>query len=1018
MIIYSQGTTEKLDLVDFPVMIEIYSDDLIHVPGSCGNKIQNIEGKDITFTLTSSNTPLNFQLDYYNAVTGKLICWVKVPVLSAEGSPTSETSLYFYYGSTKLHNPYNAENLSTWSSDYTRIWHMNLDAFPATTKNVKVAASAHNLEGGTTVDSTNYVDGKVGKAVVLNGSTASFRSDTENSTAITISAWVKLNSIGNEQVILTNDSIKTSNNIALTDGYKLKINASGQPVLELYKSGSLYNLQAASPLLINKWYYINGLSSGTDISLFIDGAKVGGRTGGTQRLGTGGSILVGASKQNASFLNGTLDELRIQNAVRSPEWLKTEYTNQINPSEFYTVYDEEHNPSVFSVFTGNINNSWSLPSNWSNGIVPAQNASIVISAGKTLDFTNAPDYILNTVIVEHGAKWTVKSTVSINCTALIGENAVVTIEDHAKLTLRNGVINNGLVRSGQTGTLAFSVEATTLKYSGSGLTEVYCLEVDASDEAYAVELLAAIEVYDKVLLKKGKLITNANLTLLASKDGSAAIFPIPEQAEIIGDVHVQKYISGEYPQPASARGWRLLSSPVYNSISNGSKYYKLNAFQKSMFVTGQGGSVNGFDQSPLNGNTIFTHDQSIVGSLSQKFVPIPNMSSNIEFGRALYIFSRGNRNLPNAYSNQIANMPFSNPAGYLIQYSGQVHSGDLTMEVSNKNNNEAGDGFNLIGNPYASPLLWGSINKVNIGPYVWLFDPLNNAYFVSDDPSTIIPSGEGFFVKVNNESTKGTIKFTEYSKHTGTSSYARTAGISPVSNTHSGTNTPNLLVCLARDEFKQEYKVIFDKNGEDEVTDQDALKIGEGYVSIAALVNNNKLAIDHRANLDTKKEIKLYVKGWATGDYKLDIKGRDSFDDRIEIRLVDKFINKSEPIKLENFRYNFHIDLNNPTSQGAERFSLLFEEKETAPILTTLNNTIYPNPFSDKFHLKTVNSNLSAAEVIIRNTHGQTVFKQTINLKGNDPEIAVGSLQTGLYFVQIVDILTNQTVTTVKAVKQ
>ena len=248
VIIYGQGNTEKLDLVNFPVMIEVNSDDLIHVPGSCGNKIQNIEGKDVTFTLEGSSTPLSFQLDYYNAATGKLICWVKVPTLSADGSSTTATSLHFYYGSAKLHNPYNAENLNTWSTDYKRIWHMNLDASPATTKNVKLVASEHNLQGGTTVDSTNYVDGKIGKAVVLNGSTDSFRSDAENSTAITISAWVKLNSIGTEQIILTNDSIKMVNNIAQTDGYKLKINASGQPVLELYRSGSLYSLQASSDL--------------------------------------------------------------------------------------------------------------------------------------------------------------------------------------------------------------------------------------------------------------------------------------------------------------------------------------------------------------------------------------------------------------------------------------------------------------------------------------------------------------------------------------------------------------------------------------------------------------------------------------------------------------------------------------------------------------------------------------------------------------------------------------------------
>ena len=47
----------------------------------------------------------------------------------------------------------------------------------------------------------------------------------------------------------------------------------------------------------------------------------------------------GGSGQN-NYMNGQIDEVRISNVVRSPEWLQTEYSNQNNPAGFITVGSE------------------------------------------------------------------------------------------------------------------------------------------------------------------------------------------------------------------------------------------------------------------------------------------------------------------------------------------------------------------------------------------------------------------------------------------------------------------------------------------------------------------------------------------------------------------------------------------------------------------------------------------------------------------------------------------------------
>jgi hypothetical protein len=46
-------------------------------------------------------------------------------------------------------------------------------------------------------------------------------------------------------------------------------------------------------------------------------------------------------------LNGTMDEVRLSNVGRSPNWIKTEYANQYNPSSFYTVASPENSPVIY-----------------------------------------------------------------------------------------------------------------------------------------------------------------------------------------------------------------------------------------------------------------------------------------------------------------------------------------------------------------------------------------------------------------------------------------------------------------------------------------------------------------------------------------------------------------------------------------------------------------------------------------------------------------------------------------------
>lgn len=1014
--IINPPVTLTYDLPDFTVMVELLDADLIHAPGSCNNKIRNAEGRDISFALAESpSNPLSFELESYNAQTGKIICWVKIPMLSSSLTATPATSVYFYYGSSLLHNNQTA-GPGTWPNDaYSKVWHMNRDLPPAVIRNASTDQTGQNLVGSPGMGIDNYVAGILNGGVQLNGSSESLSAAGDLNTAFTISAWIKLNETGTEQVIVTNDSVGSS----VSNGYIFKVNSTGNLVIETHRGAlPVFNQTSANRLSPGTWYFVTATSGGRDLSIFINGVLNGGKSTTSQRLGIGGLIKVGSNKSNSSYLNGIIDEVRILKAARSNNWVQTEYSNQSNPTGFYQVGTEEYNPASICTFKGTVNTSWTLAANWQNSITPNANSDVFITAGKTAVLTGGTKIEVNKLVIEQGASLFLGTDMDINCTALISTGATLKLDNDIKANFSADLTNNGTISlNGNTGVVAFSGSLALQHFSGSGTMTVYGLETRMVRTDGTLLLTTPMLVTGYVNLIGGTLNANSNLTLASSEAADAMLLPIENTAEarVLGNVHVQKYVKGPYPTPSTARGWRLLSSPVYQSESS-PLLYNLLAYRNSLFVTGSGGSINGFDPSPLNSGTIYTHDQSLAGTLSQKYKAIPNMAINIPVGRGIFVFSRGSRNAVNAYQQQVVSAPFSNPASYIITYTGKVFTGNLTVRLNNRNTGAEGDGFNLIGNPYPAAIKWDNLLKTNLNGFVWMFDPLNNAYMVSDLANTIIPSGTGFFVRVNSGQTDGSLTFTENAKYLGNITVRAPATMS--AGLHINTApTSRLALSLCRDLFEQRYTLCFTESGKDGINDNDALKIGEGYVNISGIADGVKLAFDERALPTENKEIKLHVTGWGSGFYDLKFSGLESFGNNTTITLVDGYSHLNKKVTALQNTYRFYMDENVPASFGAERLSLRFEPNEsTADPSLNKEHMVYPNPFSTKFFLRNTDNILKGSQLVLRNSLGNIVIKRDLDGLGDLQEVDGSELNTGLYIVQILS--GNKTLRTFKLLKE
>ncbi len=1019
----TEGTTYNYhDLVDFPVLIELQDRDFIHNPGACGNKIDNIEGRDISFALSSApSVPLNFQLESYIPASGKLRCWVKIPALSARMTASTATSLYIYYGSSALHDPEGSSAQQTWSNDYIGIWHMNLDGIPPWTKNSKNLLAAQRAVASTGIGAGNYQNCPLGTGVSLNGLSESLKLDIGTTNSFTISAWIKVQTIGSEQVIVTNDSAYSN---GLLNGFVMKINASGNLIVELHRSSlGIYSQSSQTPLQPNIWYYLCMTTTGMDLFLAINAERMQGRSGTSLRLGQGGTVNLGVSKQGNAFFRGMIDEFRIQQGVKGIEWFQTEYANQKDPATFYVIFQEEFNPGQYKRFTGKVNSLWNLPANWSTEAVPINNENIVVSTGKTLRIQGIANLSINKLLLEKAATLSLGNDLDLKCKTEIATNANIKLDDGMKLTFEADIRNDGQIGGKENkGKLIFSSTNVLQRVYGNGSLETYILE--NAQHSFNQQLIfeSPVLITGNLKLTKGTLNANNMLVLTSSEQiGSAALSPISNlnDVDIIGNVQVQTYIPGNFPTPSTARGWRLFSSPVYQKNNEDSHQYNISAFKSSMFITGPGGATNGFDPSPLNGGTVYIHDQSLPGSLSQKYQTIPLASSEIPLGKGIFVFSRGSRHAPNAYVNQLQTPPFSNPSGYTITHVGQLYKGDLSIALSNRNTGQEGDGFNLLGNPYASGITWGRLSRSNLSEFIWLFDPINNAYVVSDDPEMIIPSGSGFFVRVIAGKSDGLITFTENSKY---EILSGSSGLGNISHHNSESLMTirdalpqRITVTLSKGSFKQDFILKLRNNGNDAIDDQDALKIGEGYVSIAGICEGTKLAIEEKAWTSAGNETRLRVNGWEAGKYMLTVSGIKDMDNII-IQLRDNYINYTKSIT-NGFSYEFDMVPGAEATQETERFIISFRPAPNTTLVDSSRIKVYPNPFKDCLYI-TSSANIEKYRIIIRNIEGKII--KAINVTA-DEDILFNQekkLQKGLYLIQVFDEKTNKLIKAFKVLRQ
>lgn len=306
---------------DFPVVVAL-TDTFLKATSGGGN-VAHPMGFDIQFSEDANNTVrYSHEIERYDAATGQLIAWVKIPML------TTSTTFYIHAGDSTITTS-QEDPAGVWSAGFAGVWHFD-----------------------TLADSTGRNPGTDGGTTMASGQIEGGRGFTGPTSVISVAPSPSINDIfaggGTAEAWFFATGFGDGNLGRLFDraGFTVMGMCSAVPGALLFgRTFSIQTVNWCTPtgsLTLNQWFHaavVYNDDTNNPPTIFINGvAQIlsGGNTVGTKASDVGATLTIGDRADSARTFQGTIDEVRLSRAVRSSGWIATSHENQRDPATFCT----------------------------------------------------------------------------------------------------------------------------------------------------------------------------------------------------------------------------------------------------------------------------------------------------------------------------------------------------------------------------------------------------------------------------------------------------------------------------------------------------------------------------------------------------------------------------------------------------------------------------------------------------------------------------------------------------------
>ena len=301
------------DLVDFPVLVALDSSNFDFTKAKS-------DGSDIRFA-DSNNAALSYEIEKWDSSGQQAAVWVKVPQVDQ----TSTTDhFHMLYGNPAATDAQNAADV--WSNGYKGVWHMDGSgtAYDSTSSghDGTVIGSGVSSASGVIGDARGF-DGTGSRIDARNEDIGAGVSSLDAADNVTVSYW--MNALNTAQ---PSNYTRTLDKNASGAGWEFQ---QGGTATSNYLRIDTSDLPNQQPLIGNSfdgaWHLIGVTMAGGAEKSYLDGNSP---TTYTYLPGAGfsntGPLSMGAG--GGRTLNGTLDEVRFADVVRSDAWMNAEYRSQ------------------------------------------------------------------------------------------------------------------------------------------------------------------------------------------------------------------------------------------------------------------------------------------------------------------------------------------------------------------------------------------------------------------------------------------------------------------------------------------------------------------------------------------------------------------------------------------------------------------------------------------------------------------------------------------------------------------
>ena len=529
-----------------------------------------------------------------------------------------------------------------------------------------------------------------------------------------------------------------------------------------------------------------------------------------------------------------------------------------------------------------------------------------------------------------------------NVTA-IANNLV--IQGGATLT-NNGILNvygkfsdSGSFVSGSSSSVLLSGSDTIIGTDTFANLEIqgnYSVGGNAGDKIYVTE---------KLIKTSGTLTTNNKLMLVSNANGTALIQE--NGGTLSGKAYVQHYAGGNF-------GYHHFSSPVSGAT--------VNSWSNAFPIFGPDGAPSWL---------------SNWGSLQYYDEPA-NTTSLLDSGYYNYTALSNSLVSGQGYTAWLNSLPTLNTFG-------TPNNGAISLPVTHTAGTNDPKGWNMVGNPYPSPISWTALKAKNPGLfgdascYLWKAsgtgtDGTWTAYDGTvgvNGAGDVINSSLGFFVYVNNSGTlnfDNSVRVYDYTSPEifGTKSNATNTLRLSIKDAVANTNDEAVAYTGYQTGFSRKM----------------VQPAGATNATIAFDVKGTKAAINVLTAIDSKTELPITLLTPNAGTYTLSLSTK----------------NINLPVYLKDGVTGTYTDLSAATTitttakETIGRYSLVFKQST----VDRLPFTVYPNPSKNNIVL---NGNHIASVQVVDNL-GRVV--KTVSLKDAiNPTLTLSGLSAGAYHLKV-----------------